>query len=338
MTLAGAPVLGVKGLTTVFATPTGSVRALEDVSFQVCAGETLALVGESGSGKSVTSLSILRLLAPAGRIVGGQVLFRERSGEVVDLATASPKTLRRIRGAGVGMIFQEPMSALNPALAIGAQIIEAIPRRGRGSRSDAVAKARALLAKVGVTSPERRLSQYPHQLSGGLRQRVMIAIAAAATPALMIADEPTTALDVTTQVQVLATLAALQAEAGMGLIFITHDLALASLIADRILVMYAGQIVEAGAAADLLAAPRHPYTRALLACLPARHPPRGEGAPWRPLPTIEGAAADPVARPAGCAFASRCLEVAAACREAPPPLRSLGGEGRQTRCLRAEVL
>jgi oligopeptide/dipeptide ABC transporter ATP-binding protein len=337
MTLAETPVLAVRGLTVAFDTPQGTQRAVEDVSFTVRAGETLALVGESGSGKSVVSLSILRLLGPTGRILAGEARFRERSGAVTDLATAPAGALRRIRGAGVGMVFQEPMTALNPALTIGAQVAEAM-RGGRRAGADLRARACAMLAKVGVAAPEQRLAHYPHQLSGGLRQRVMIAMAAAAEPSLLIADEPTTALDVTTQAQVLATLRALQSDTGMGLVFITHDLALASLIADRILVMYAGRIVEAGVAAEVVATPRHPYTRALLDCLPARHPPRAEGAPWRPLRTIEGAAPHRREALAGCAFAARCPEVAAACGESPTPLRALGPEGRFSRCLRAEVL
>jgi len=333
----GAPVLSLESLTVEFATERGVVRALEDVSFAIEASESVALVGESGSGKSVTSLSVLRLLAPSGRIAAGRVLFRGWNGEAVDLARADAATLRAVRGAGVSMIFQEPMSALNPAFTVGAQIAETIELHQRTSRAEALGRAEALLAKVGIAEPARRLGQHPHQLSGGMRQRVMIAMAVACRPALLIADEPTTALDVTTQARVLELLRALQAETSMGVLFITHNLALVPMIASRVLVMYAGQIVEAGGAAQVLAAPKHPYTRALLECLPARHLPRHRTA-WRPLPTIEGAASNLVDRPAGCAFASRCPIAERACTVEAIRLRPVGDDGRLSRCLRAESL
>jgi ABC-type dipeptide/oligopeptide/nickel transport system ATPase component len=279
------PVLSVRGLSTQFATTRGVVRAVQDVSFEVGTGETVALVGESGSGKSVTALSILRLLPPSGRIAHGQILFRGARGETIDLATAPERTLRAVRGAGVSMVFQEPMSALNPAFTIGAQITETIRLHQKSSKPEALARAEALLARVGIAEPARRLADYPHQLSGGMRQRAMIAMAVACQPALLIADEPTTALDVTTQAQVLLMLRALQAESGMGLLFVTHNLALVPMIADRVIVMYAGEIVETGPAAAVIEAPEHPYTRALLECLPARHLPR-DRLHLRPLPTI----------------------------------------------------
>jgi peptide/nickel transport system ATP-binding protein len=332
-----APVLSVNGLSVCFTTARGVVRALEDVSFAVQAGQTVALVGESGSGKSVTSLSILRLLPPSGRIAAGQILYRGFDGDQIDLAQASERRLRGIRGAGVSMIFQEPMRALNPAFTIGAQIAETIRLHQKASRSQAYAHAQALLTTVGIAEPARRLHDYPHQLSGGMRQRAMIAMAVACRPALLIADEPTTALDVTTQAQVLVMLRDLQAELGMGILFITHNLALVPLVADRLIVMYAGQIVEAGEASTVLNAPRHPYTQALLECLPARHLPRDRTA-WRDLPTIEGAAVDLVDRPTGCAFASRCPMAVEVCRQRAPELRPVAGQDRATRCWRAEAL
>ena len=333
----GAPVLSLEGLCVQFAAEHGLVRALKDVSFDIGAGETVALVGESGSGKSVTSLSVLRLLPPSGRITGGRILFRGWRGEAIDLACAPEASLRAVRGAGVSMIFQEPMSALNPAFTVGAQIAETIELHQRTSRAEALGRAETLLAKVGIAESARRLGQYPHLLSGGMRQRVMIAMAVACRPALLIADEPTTALDVTTQAQVLALLRALQAETGLGVLFVTHNLALVPMIADRVVVMYAGEIVEAGRAAEVLAAPKHPYTRALLECLPARHLPRDRTA-WRPLPTIEGAPADLVDRPAGCAFAGRCPIAVRECRLEAIRLRPVGDDARLSRCLRAELL
>jgi peptide/nickel transport system ATP-binding protein len=334
---AGAPVASVRRLSAEVATGRGALPLLADVSFDIGSGETVALVGESGSGKSLTSLAIMRLLPPAVRIAGGEILFRGRDGAPVDLAAADERTLRAVRGAGVGMVFQEPMTALNPAFTIGSQIAETIRIHRRASKAQAWDEAGELLAKVGVAEPMRRLGEFPHQLSGGMRQRVVIAIAVACRPALLIADEPTTALDVTTQAQVLGVLRALQAASGMGVLFITHNLALASMIADRVLVMYAGRIVEAGAASSLLQAPRHPYTRALLECLPARHLPRDRIA-WAPLPTIEGPLARLAEGAAGCAFAPRCALAAAACHETATPLRPLEGGERLSRCLRAEAV
>jgi oligopeptide/dipeptide ABC transporter ATP-binding protein len=337
--MTAGPLLEVKGLTVAFESARGTFRALDELTFAVGAGETVALVGESGSGKSLAALSILRLAPPPGRIVSGEILFRGRDGQAVDLAAAPEAALRQVRGARIGMVFQEPMTALNPALTIGAQLVEGqvVRRLDAGppiSRAEARRRALALLAEVGIAEPERRLAQYPHQLSGGLRQRVLIAMAAALEPALLIADEPTTALDVTTQAEVIRVLRRLQARTGMGLVFITHDLALASTIADRILVMYAGRIVEAGAAADLLAGPRHPYSRALLACLPGRQPPRGDGENWRPLPNLAGAPPDPGNPRAGCAFADRCPDVLDVCRRSGPPLVRLA-DGRLSRCILA---
>jgi len=331
------PVLSVNGLSVRFTTERGVVHALENVSFDVQAGQTVALVGESGSGKSVTSLAILRLLPHSGHIVAGQILYRGFGSAPVELATASERTLRGIRGAGVGMIFQEPMSALNPAFTIGFQIAETIRLHQKTSMSQAHEQAQALLTTVGIAEPGRRLGEYPHQLSGGMRQRAMIAMAVACRPALLIADEPTTALDITTQAQVLLMLRDLQAELGMGILFVTHNLALVPMIADRVIVMYAGQIVEAGDASAVLDAPKHPYTRGLLECLPARHLPR-DRTTWHDLPTIEGTAVDLIDRPFGCAFASRCPIVADACRQRAPELRPVAGADRSSRCWRTDML
>jgi peptide/nickel transport system ATP-binding protein len=328
-----APVIEVDALSVAFETPAGMQTALKDVTFEIMPGETVALVGESGSGKSITSLTLLGPLPPTGRILGGKILFRGWGGEAVDLASAGERTLRGVRGAGISMIFQEPRNCLNPSFTIGGQVTEAVRLHQSLRASDAKARARDLLARVGVADPDRRMRAWPHELSGGMRQRVMIAMAIASRPALLIADEPTTALDVTTQGQVVALLRDLQTEIGMGVLFITHDLALASLIADRVVVLYAGQVVESGPASSVLGDPRHPYTRALLDCLPARQPPLGDGVRRR-LPAISGAPPRLEARPLGCAFAARCAYAADPCRQ-PTDLRPASGDGaRAVRCVR----
>jgi peptide/nickel transport system ATP-binding protein len=331
-----APVIEVDGLSIAFESEIGRLSALKEVSFDILPGETLALVGESGSGKSITSLSLLGLLPPSGRITAGRILFRGWGGEAVDLARAPERMLRQVRGAGISMIFQEPRNALNPAFTVGGQVAEAVRLHQPTSASQAATRARDLLARVGIADSDRRMRAYPHELSGGMRQRVMIAMAIASRPALLIADEPTTALDVTTQAQVVALLRDLQAEIGMGLLFITHDLALASLIADRVVVMYAGQVVEAGPAAAVLAKPRHPYTRALLDCLPARHLPLVDGVRRR-LPAISGAPPRLETRPAGCAFVARCAHAADPCRQ-PADLRRVPGDAAcAVRCVRLDA-
>jgi oligopeptide/dipeptide ABC transporter ATP-binding protein len=330
-----APVIEVKGLSIAFDAPAGPLSALKDVTFDILPGETVALVGESGSGKSITSHSLLGLLPPSGRITGGSILFRGWGAEPVDLARASERVLRQVRGAGISMIFQEPLNSLNPAFTVGGQVAEAVRLHRSTPGRQANARARDLLARVGIADPDRRMRAYPHELSGGMRQRVMIAMAIASRPALLIADEPTTALDVTTQAQVVGLLRELQAEIGMGMLFITHNLALASLIADRVVVMYAGQVVEAGSAAAVLGDPRHPYTRALLDCLPTRHLPLMEGARRR-LPAISGAPPRLEARPRGCAFVGRCAHAADPCRK-PTDLRHVPGDpARTVRCVRQE--
>jgi peptide/nickel transport system ATP-binding protein len=333
---ADAPVIEVSGLSVAFETRDGAMSALEKVSFDIWPGETVALVGESGSGKSVTSLSLLGLLPSTARITAGRIRFRGRDGEVVDVARAPERVLRGLRGSGVSMIFQEPLNALNPAFTIGGQVAEAVRLHRSTSSSQANARARDLLARVGIADPDRRMRAWPHELSGGMRQRVMIAMAVASRPALLIADEPTTALDVTTQAQVITLLSELQAEIGMGLLFITHNLALASLIADRVVVMYAGEVVEAGTAAMVLGEPRHPYTRALLDCLPARHLPVENGVRRR-LPAILGAPPRLGARPTGCAFAARCAHAADPCGR-PANLRRIADDpARAVRCVREDV-
>jgi oligopeptide/dipeptide ABC transporter ATP-binding protein len=327
------PLLQVNHLHTQFSTEDGIVRAVEDVSFALGAGETLALVGESGSGKSVTSLSIMGLIAdPPGRAAGGEILFRTRSGEVVDLARLPPRALRRLRGRDIAMIFQEPMTSLNPVFSIGDQIAEAAYLHG--STHDA-ARRRALemLELVEIPAARQRLDEYPHQLSGGMRQRVMIAMALACNPLLLIADEPTTALDVTIQAQILALLDKLRREIGMAVLFITHNLGVVAEIADRVVVMYAGRVVEESDVRSLFSAPRHPYTRGLLACLPRRALESSIApGPGRRLNAIAGQVASPLDPLPGCAFAPRCAMAAPACSAAMPPLAEISA-GRRSRCL-----
>jgi peptide/nickel transport system ATP-binding protein len=258
-----APLLDVQGLTVTFAGERSTVTAVDSVSFQVAAGETVGVVGESGSGKSVTAFSILRLLQPPGRITAGRVLFEGR-----DLLTLPEREMREVRGARISLIFQEPMTALNPVMRVGDQIAEALTVHGLASGRDARAKAVELLEAVKITDAGRRVRDYPHQLSGGMRQRVMIAIALACRPPLIIADEPTTALDVTIQAQVLELLRELKARYNLALLLITHDFGVIAEMADRVAVMYKGQLVEQGPVRQILRAPAHEYTRALLAAVP----------------------------------------------------------------------
>jgi peptide/nickel transport system permease protein len=305
--------LDVRGLTIEIDTPGGIIRPVRDVSLRVGAGETLAVVGESGSGKSLTALAILGLLPPAARAVGGAAFV-----DGVDTQRAAPGTLRRLRGGVAGIVFQDPSSSLNPVHRIGRQVAEAV--RGPEARRRAI----ALLSRVGLPDPAARARAFPHTLSGGMRQRAMIAIAIANDPRVLIADEPTTALDVTIQAQVLDLLAALRREHGMALLFITHSLPVVAGIADRVAVMYAGQVVETGAVASVFARPLHPYTAALLASAP-----REDGTLPQPIP---GAVPSPHDWPKGCGFAPRCAHRADAC-DAPPPLLTVG-EDRATRCVR----
>jgi oligopeptide/dipeptide ABC transporter ATP-binding protein len=311
------PLLEVRDLRVAFAGEGGELPAVRGVSLRLEPGETLALVGESGCGKSVTALALMRLLDPGAR-VSGTLRFRGQ-----DLAGLGEEGIRRIRGAEIGMIFQEPMTSLNPVFRIGDQIGEVLElHRGLG-REAARRAAAELLARVRIPDPARRAEQYPHELSGGMKQRVMIAMALACDPALLIADEPTTALDVTIQAQILLLLRALRQEAGMAILLITHDLGVVAQFADRVAVMYAGEIVEEAGVRELFRRPLHPYTRALLRALPR---PGEHGR----LDAIEGTVPSPRELPPGCAFSARCGEALARCAGEPPPVVTV--EGRPVRC------
>jgi oligopeptide/dipeptide ABC transporter ATP-binding protein len=307
------PVLTVRHLQVTFATPRGQARVVEGVNLDLAAGETLALVGESGSGKSVTALALLGLLPPRGVSVRGSVQFDE-----VDLLTVSQQQLRAIRGRRIAMVFQDPMTALNPMLTVGRQLTEGMRvHLGLGRRA-ARDRAVELLADVGVPDPARRLRAHPHELSGGLRQRVMIAMALACEPAVLIADEPTTALDVTVQAQILDVVDRMRQRLGTAVIWISHDLGVVAGIADRVAVMYAGRILEEAGVDELFAAPRHPYTRALLGARPVLGQRRAR------LDAIDGRPPDPVERPLGCTFRPRCPVAAdRRCDTQVPPLREV---------------
>jgi oligopeptide/dipeptide ABC transporter ATP-binding protein len=329
--------LEVRHLRTHFDTDAGLVKAVEDVSFALDPGETLAVVGESGSGKSVTSLSIMGLIAdPPGRIVGGEILFRTRKGAVVDLARLPAKALRSVRGRDIAMIFQEPMTSLNPVLTVGSQIAEAVEIHLGANRHAALKRAQEMLELVEIPAAKQRLADYPHQLSGGMLQRVMIAMALACDPVLLIADEPTTALDVTIQAQILVLLDKLRREMGMAVLFITHNLGVVAEIADRVVVMYCGRVVEEGDVRKLFRAPRHPYTRGLLGCLPRRLLDDENASPMRRLNAISGQVASPLDPPPGCAFSPRCALAAAECEAAMPPLVQVA-DGQHSGCLRWDV-
>ena len=334
MSAAAGPLLRVSHLHTQFSTEAGLVRAVEDVSFTLDAGELLAVVGESGSGKSVTSLSIMGLIAdPPGRVAGGEILFRTRAGPVVDLARLPARALRKLRGRDLAVIFQEPMTSLNPVFSVGDQIAEAAMLHLGMGRGAARRHALEMLERVEIPAARQRLDEYPHQLSGGMRQRVMIAIALACDPLLLIADEPTTALDVTIQAQILALLDKLRRDIGMAVLFITHNLGVVAEIADRVVVMYAGRVVEEGDVRSLFRAPRHPYTRGLLACLPRRALATTAPGLGRRLNAIAGQVASPLDPLPGCAFAPRCALALPECSAAMPPLAEVGA-GRRSRCLR----
>jgi peptide/nickel transport system ATP-binding protein len=313
----GAMTIEVRNLRTHFLTRAGVVKAVDDVSFSVGRGEVLGIVGESGSGKTVTGFSIIGLVDPPGRITGGQILYQGQ-----DLAKVSEKQMRALRGNRIAMIFQDPMMTLNPVLRIDTQIIEAVQAHTTLSRGEARTKARDALGMVGIPSPEERLNAYPHQFSGGMRQRVAIAIALLHNPDLLIADEPTTALDVTIQAQILSEVQRLAAEHGTALIWITHDLSVIAGLADRIAVMYAGRIVESGEAADVLDRPRHPYTAGLIGSVPSRN---RRGAKLRQIP---GMTPSLLSLPAGCAFRARCARADGACEQQPPE----AGGGHTVRC------
>jgi peptide/nickel transport system ATP-binding protein len=299
---AGIPALAVENLGIGFDTDDGLVRVVEDVDFTLDKGETLSLVGESGCGKSLTALAILQLLPPFGRILSGSIRLHGR-----ELLTLGDEEMQKIRGRDVSMIFQEPMSALNPVFSIGDQIAEAIILHKGMHNADAEKKAIEMLEAVGITDAASRADSYPHQLSGGMRQRVMIAMALACEPDILIADEPTTALDVTIQAQILDLMHDLQREFGTAILFISHDFGIVSRMADSIAVMYAGRIIEHGSSADVLLDPRHPYTQALL-----RTSPRIDASIDR-LPAIPGRVPPPTDRPSGCYFRTRCARVMSVC-------------------------
>ncbi|SJM32260.1 ABC transporter ATP-binding protein [Mesorhizobium delmotii] len=323
-------ILEVSNLQTRFLTDNGVVKAVDGVSFHIDQGETLAVVGESGSGKSVTSLSIMRLLeAPHGRIAGGSVLF-----EGADLVQKTEREMRRVRGNDISMIFQEPMTSLNPVYTVGAQIAESIRIHQHKSHQEAMKRAVEMLDLVGISEPARRANTYPHQMSGGMRQRVMIAIALSCNPKLLIADEPTTALDVTIQAQILELMQQLQREIGMSILFITHDLGVVAEIADRVVVMYAGRAVEEGSVLDIFARPRMPYTAGLMNSIPRidRAAARQER-----LQAIVGNVPSPFSLPQGCSFHPRCGFMQDRCTAAVPPLDDSGG-GHMVRCIRWDEL
>ena len=322
-----AALLEVDSLQTHFSTSGGVVRAVDGVSWDVQEGETVALVGESGCGKSVSALSVMRLVAPpAGRIVGGRILFKGR-----DLLTLSEEEMRRLRGREIAMIFQEPMTSLNPVLTIGRQLTEGLeihlgmePKAARG-------RAAELLAMVGISDPERRLPQYPHQFSGGMRQRMMIAMALACNPSLILADDPTTALDVTIQAQILELLRDLSRRLGVAMLIITHNLGVVARYADRVNVMYAGRIVERATARELYANPRHPYTLGLLKSVPRLDVPRRQR-----LDPIVGQPPDLTRLPPGCAFGPRCAFRVVRCGVEVPPLVPVDRPGHVSACWEVE--
>ncbi|WP_119388062.1 ABC transporter ATP-binding protein [Taklimakanibacter lacteus] len=324
-------VLEVENLSVTFATERGPLQAVRDVSFTLHAGETLALVGESGSGKSVTSLAIMRLTPPAPLVaLGGSVLFTGADGGKRDLVTLDPDAMRAVRGNEISMIFQEPMTSLNPVHRIGDQIAEAITFHEHISARAALDRAAGLLDKVGIPDARRRLSAYPHHLSGGMRQRVMIAMALACNPRVLIADEPTTALDVTVQAQILELMKELQQATGMAVIFVTHNLGVVAEIADRVMVMYSGAIVEKGGVVPLMTRPLMPYTQGLLHSVPRLDP---EALGLSPLEAIPGSVPDPFRLPPGCTFAPRCRHREPACEAALPTLEAANGN-HDVRCRR----
>jgi oligopeptide/dipeptide ABC transporter ATP-binding protein len=320
------PLLEVRNLRTEFRTGAGIVRAVDGISYSVDPGETVAVVGESGSGKSVGALSILRLIpSPPGRIVSGEVMFNGR-----DLMKLSDDDMREVRGGEIGMVFQEPMTSLNPVLSIGRQITEMLEQHRGSDRAGAEKRAVELMGLVGISDPQRRLKQYPHQLSGGMRQRVMIAIALACEPKLIIADEPTTALDVTIQAQILELMQSLTHRLGVALIVITHNLGIVARYARRVNVMYAGRIVESGSAASIYHTPHHPYTTALLKSVPRLDRPRQAR-----LDPIEGSPPDLTRLGAGCSFRPRCRFAVERCAIEAPPLEPVGDKGQFAACFRS---
>lgn len=323
-----AMLLTVSDLKTTFDTPRGLVTSVDGVSFSIAPGKTLGLVGESGSGKSVTSLSLMRLVERSnGRIAGGSMLFKSGNGEV-DLKRLPEKEMRAVRGNEIAMVFQEPMTSLDPVWPVGKQIAEAVRLHQGASKVEARHRAIEMLRLVGIPAPEKRVDDYPHQMSGGMRQRVMIAIALSCRPSLLIADEPTTALDVTIQAQIIDLIKRLQGEIGMSVLFITHNMGVIAQVADDVAVMYAGQIVEHGPVRRIFSNPRHPYTIGLLNSIPRKGAVGRDGR----LPAIGGIPPSPFDLPAGCRFAPRCKFATDDCLRANPPFESVEAD-HIVRCL-----
>ncbi|HET8675657.1 MAG TPA: ABC transporter ATP-binding protein, partial [Blastocatellia bacterium] len=322
-------ILEIKNLSTYFFTRAGTVKAVDAVSFAIERGSTLALVGESGSGKSVASLSIMRLVQPPGKSVAGEIIFNGR-----DLMKLTDDEMRRIRGREIAMIFQDPMTSLNPVYTVGDQIAEAIQLHEKLGRSDAWERAVEMMRRVKIPDAHRRAADYPYQLSGGMRQRVMIAMALSCNPKLLIADEPTTALDVTIQAEILDLLRELKEDFHLSMLLITHDLGVVAETADRVAVMYAGRIVEQAMVREIFHNPRHPYTEGLLRSVPKL---TKEGLKVRRLETIEGTVPSMLALPAGCKFAPRCSYVIDECTMGEPELMAVNDEHR-ARCIRFEVV
>lgn len=321
------PLLEISNLTTEFSTDDGTIRAIDQVDLYLNEKETLGLVGESGCGKSVTSLSIMRLIpAPSGRIVSGRILFNG-----IDLLTLPDAEMRRLRGRDLAMIFQEPMTSLNPVFTIGNQIAESIILHEKLSRKDARLKVIDLLAAVAIPDPAKRYSEYPHEMSGGMRQRVMIAMAIACNPSLLIADEPTTALDVTIQAQILDLLAKLRETLGLSMLLITHSLGIVAETADRVAVMYAGRIIETADVRSIFADPLHPYTQGLLRSVPRLDRPQSDRRTH--LETIEGIVPSLLALPPGCAFAPRCAYAGVKCHDSSNMILTQPSQGHFVRCV-----
>ena len=314
------PLLDIRGLSVDYETARGPLKALRDVSLAVPKGRIVGIVGESGCGKSTLISSILRLTAPNARVRSGRILFRER-----DLLTASPREMRALRGDAIAIVFQDPMQTHNPVLTIGTQMVD-IQHRQAIPRAEKRRRAAEMLKSVGIPDPESRLAHYPHQFSGGMRQRVAIAMALMSRPDLLIADEPTTALDATLEVQIIDLLKAAQAERRCSILFISHHLGVIAQLCDRVAVMYAGEVVEAGSTRDIFHDPRHPYTRRLIECDPGR-----AGTRLRVLPTIPGELPDLAALPTGCVFRDRCAQAMPLCADAPPS-PSACGRGHAVSC------
>ena len=328
----------VKNLQTSFSHGKHWIKMVDNVSFDIPRGKTLAVVGESGSGKSVTSLSMLRLLPNNGRITGGQVLYRHNTEGVLDLATQSERRMQKIRGKHIAMIFQEPMTSLNPLFTVGDQIAEMLKLHEPVSHRQALLRASEMLDMVEIPAARQRLADYPHHMSGGMRQRVMIAMALVCNPALLIADEPTTALDVTVQAQIIALLRRLQEERGMSIMFITHNLGVVAEVAHEVVVLYAGRVAEHAKVHDIFDHQKHPYTRGLLACIPnADRDRRADGTQARLQPILGNV---PAAGhwPSGCTFAPRCTYADEACAQAVPPLVQASNSGHLSSCRKHEEL